>query len=1453
MNDSLYSSEYNTALAVVGMAGRFPGADSLDQFWQNIANKVSSVRQYSEEELLAAGVKPEDLQQPNYVKAGAVLENIEYFDTSFFGFNPRDAELLDPQFRIFLECVWEVLEMAGYDLTTFGGLIGVFAGAGYKNYQLHHINPTPGIKEEISEFEMSLGQEADVLATMTSYKLNLKGPSVSVQSFCSTSLVAVHMACQSLLNYECDIAVSGGVALNSLQMKGYFYEEGRIVSPDGLCRPFDARTQGSVLSNGAAVVALKRFQDALNDGDQIYAIIRGSAMNNDGNQRVSYTAPGLNGQASVIASALSYAGVHPETISYIEANGTGTRLGDAIELAALLKAFSGKTRKERFCALGSLKPNIGHLDRASGVAGLIKTTLALGHHQLPPHLYYEQPNPEVDLRHSPFYVNTNLAPWPSQQTPRRAGINSFGLGGTNVHLVLEEAPDREPGSPARPWQIIPLSAKSAWSLQQARSNLVAHLKDHPEQTLADIAYTLQVGRSAFNYRQFAIAQTVEEACAALEQQPAYSALQEHRDRTLAFLFPGTGKHSIAMAHDLYRQEPRFRETVVRCCQFLQTHLKLDLQTLLVPEENGTACKITPHTLLEEVQITDRTSVEEIEVLQSAIFIIEYALARLLIEWNIHPQALLGYGPGEYVAACLAGVLSLEDALTVVAGGGRLTAKQEDVSKALSSSIPWREPRIPYISSVTGTWITKEQATDPGYWAQQMCQPVSSERGVEALLQEPGRVLLEVGAASLSSEQQAQRIPLSTQGCGQEDLLLAVGRLWLAGVTIDWKRLCAGERRLRVALPTYPFERQRCWIDDPANLNSIRQRVLTTRKKLEDVADWFYLPYWETVMPPALPRKSLRQQAENCCLIFVDSSGIGTRVAQKLAQEKCLVVLVEAGEVFEQKGAKHFALRPDASADYVALFKELSRNGQTPGSILHCWNVTADEAPSLQPEHLDPRRHLGFSSLLCLTRALGSSLDDTEVQLIVLSNHVQSVTGEEILQPEKAPILGLCKVITQEYPHIICRSIDVASLDVTSWAGTRLAENLAAECVVASADLIATYRGYTRWVQRYAPMRLEQAERTFLPFRTGGVYLIIGGLGEVGLILAKHLAAKAQARIVLLDEAFFPSDDQWPAWLESHPQNDLVSQTIQRLQVMKSMGAQVCIFQANLADAVQMKQIVEQVYHRFGELHGVLHLAGSSELQTIQDMDQASYDTYFRPKLHSLYALEQALQDTSLDFCLLFSSLTAVLGGVGCAIEAAISMFTDTFVLKKNQTSATPWISVNWDLWHTGENEQKFLGTAVARYMMSSDEAMDALSRIIASRWIRMINSTGDLFNRFEQLELALSESAIHYKTTAVDSRSPGVSTEYTPPASPVEQKIVEVWQRLLGFEQIGIHDNFFELHGHSLLGMQLIARLRQLFQVNIPLAKLFEGPTVAELAEAVEALFIEEVEKLGEEEARLLI
>jgi len=592
------------------MSGRFPGAQNVEAFWHNIAAGIKSIRTFSDQALEEAGVERAQLDQPNYVKAGAVLEGIEQFDASFFGYSPREAETMDPQHRLLLECAWEALEESGYDPQAYRGLVGIFAGSGFSTYLVHNLYTNPELLETIGQLQVAVGNERDSLVSTVSYKLNLKGPAVAVQTFCSTSLVAIHLACQSLLSYECDLALAGGVAIAVPHLTGYLYEEGGIVSPDGQCRSFDAQAQGSVMGNGVGVVTLKRLADALQDGDHIHALIRGSAVNNDGSVRVSYTAPGLDGQSEVIAEAMGHAAVPIETIGYIEAHGTATRLGDAVELAAMHKAFAASTAGYGSCAIGSVKPNVGHLDRASGVTGLIKTVQALRHGQLPPSLNFEQPSAELNLQHSPFYVNTHLHEWPRREgTPRRAGVSSFGLGGTNAHVVLEEAPPAQPLAPSRAWHLLVLSAKSETALQQAGRNLAQHLRAHPEQALADVAYTLQVGRTAFSHRQALVCGSREEAIGLLEGREPGRGTSRHltqREPGVVFLFPGLGEQELGgMAWELSQHEPHFRQAVEQCCALLKRQ-GVHLEQVLLADPSGKGASVAGCTIRTNAEAAPTT-------------------------------------------------------------------------------------------------------------------------------------------------------------------------------------------------------------------------------------------------------------------------------------------------------------------------------------------------------------------------------------------------------------------------------------------------------------------------------------------------------------------------------------------------------------------------------------------------------------------------------------------------------------------------------------------------------------------------------------------------------------------------------------------------------------------------------------------------------------------------------
>lgn len=665
------ANEPQESIAIIGMAGRFPQARNIEEFWRNLREGRECVSFFKDDQVQWLPIEhPPRLDDPRYVKARAVMEKPEWFDAAFFGMNPKEAEVMDPQHRVFLECAWEALEHAGCNPDTYEGMIGVFAGASMNTYLFTNLLSNPNVVKDFGLFSSMIMNDGDFVPTRVSYKFNLRGPSINVQTACSTSLVAVCMAAQNLLSYRCDVALAGGVSITFPPNRGQHHQEGGILSPDGHCRTFDAKAAGTVLGDGCGVVALKRLSEAIADGDNVLAVIKGTAINNDGSVKIGYTAPSSDGQAEVIALAQAEAGVAPETISYIEAHGTGTPLGDPIEIEGLTKAFGVKGKKQ-FCAVGSVKSNIGHLDIAAGVAGLIKTVLALQKEEIPPSLHFESPNPKIDFANSPFVVNHALKPWPKNpKAPRRAGVSSFGIGGTNSHAILEEAPAMEPSSGSRKKQLLLVSAKTASALDAATENLAAHFGARLEaggvrhEELADAAYTLQVGRKVFGHRRAVVVSGLADAVQALRAKDAKRVLTGKSDAIgakVAFMFPGQGAQAVNMAREVYETEASFRANVDRCCAVLQPKLGLDLREVLFPkpEKAEEATK-----LLTETRIT-----------QPALFVIEYSLAQLWMEWGITPTAMIGHSLGEYVAATLAGVMSLDDALALVAERARLMQSQ----------------------------------------------------------------------------------------------------------------------------------------------------------------------------------------------------------------------------------------------------------------------------------------------------------------------------------------------------------------------------------------------------------------------------------------------------------------------------------------------------------------------------------------------------------------------------------------------------------------------------------------------------------------------------------------------------------------------------------------------------------------------------------------------------------
>jgi phthiocerol/phenolphthiocerol synthesis type-I polyketide synthase E len=877
-------------IAVVGLAGRFPGAASVAALWPELLDGREGLAALDDDALAAAGVPAALRQDPDYVRVSGALRDAALLDAGFFGFTPAEAALTAPEQRLFLECAWEALESAGHAVP--GKRVGVFGGTGLNGYFITNVIPSLGGAAGDDFFQAALANAPDHLATRVAYRLDLRGPCLTVQTACSTSLVAVHLACQSLLSGECDVALAGGATV-ATSVQGYLYQEGGILSPDGHCRPFDARAAGTVPGSGVALVALRRLEDALADGDPIEAVIRGSAINNDGAAKVGYTAPSVEGQAAVIAEALAVAGVEPETVGYVETHGTGTSMGDPIEVAALARVYGASGARPESCVLGSVKGNLGHLDAAAGAAGLIKAVLALKHGRIPGTLHFETPNPAIDFAGTPFTVSARTRDWPAHAGRRRAAVSSFGMGGTNAHVVLEEAPARADAPSGRSWHLLPLSAKTPSALEAASTSL-EHFLSAEEPPLADAAWTLQSRRQAFTHRRVVLADGPAAAADALharDPERTRSGRAPEERRGVVFLFPGQGSQHPEMAAELYRTEPTFREAVDRCGALLQPRLGFDLRTVLYPPEGGMEAAAA--------------RLRDTAVAQPALFTVEYALATLWMEWGIRPQAMLGHSVGEYVAATLAGVFRLEDALALVAERGRLMGSlapgamlsvalaADEVSALLDAelslaadngstqcvvsgpddavaelaaeldargvktrrlhtshafhsammdpaldafaaavaAVPRGEPHIPFVSNRTGRWILPEEAADPGYWADHLRHTVRFREGLQHFAGRPEVVMLEVGPgqtlsalvdglADESESGEATPVFASLRHPREADsdalvLHRALGGLWLAGVEVDWAGYWTHERRRAVALPTYPFERARHWIDAPA--------------------------------------------------------------------------------------------------------------------------------------------------------------------------------------------------------------------------------------------------------------------------------------------------------------------------------------------------------------------------------------------------------------------------------------------------------------------------------------------------------------------------------------------------------------------------------------------------------------------------------------------------------------
>lgn len=1500
---------FSLEIAIVGMAGRFPGAATLERFWDNLRAGVESIRELSDADLDAAGVDEATRRDPRFVRRAADLDGIEFFDAELFGLTPRDAELTDPQFRIFLEDAWSALEDAGRLSDRKDQRVGVFAGTSGSSYLAHQIATNPRIAS-VGALQAALGNTGDYLATQVSYRLDLRGPSLTVQTACSTSLVAVHLACQSLLNRECDVALAGGVSISVPQTSGYVHEEGDIASPDGRCRAFDAAAAGCIKGNGSGVVVLRRLEDALRDGDPIRAVIKGTAVNNDGAEKVGFTAPSVAGQAAVITEALAVAGVDPASISYVETHGTATALGDPIEVAALRKAFGPDAGRERKCALGSVKTNLGHLDAAAGVAGLIKTTLALTHRELPPSLHFEQANPKLELESSPFFVNATLRPWTAEAShPRRAGVSSFGIGGTNAHLIVEEAPDlpaagSDPGQ--RP-QIFVLSARTEAALKANSVRLADHLDAESTRyahsgVLADLAYTLQVGRRQLTWRRAVVARSASEAATRL-RAPGMARREEHRQSPVAFLFPGQGAQRPGMAHALHREEPVFRDALDRCLGLLRPLAAEELGALLLTDPE--AC-----TEAEEARLRNTA------LAQPALFAVGWSLAQLWISWGVRPSVLAGHSIGEYVAACLADVLTLEDAISLVALRGRLMselppgamlalsldeasareqiarhpaialaavngprscvvsgpedaiarlgdelAREEIAARRLHTSHAFHSammepilsrfetavrgtrlspPRLPIASNQTGTWMTAEQATDPHYWARHLRETVRFADNLAAVSEDPTRVLLEVGPGQALTSMAKSVCPASPVATSMPHAESAQA--------VD-------------ALPSALAQLWTCGvtIDWDAVHGTPRRRLAAPTYAFDRGRFWIEAGAAAPGTADAPPGDGAAKNPNLSEWFYLPGwKRVPAPPAGAIEALSPVVLLLDDGSPLADRFATELAagqrvLRVRAGSGPLARSGEWIDLDPTARDAFDAlWRDL--RAASLLPERVvsfwsqspgeaDGSTALdrGFFALLHLLGSHGQAGGDPR-RLLIVTRGLFDVAGDRIVDPWRATAVGIARVAPQEYPGLRARLIDLAASDGDTTPALQ-AEQLRCELETSDLEPVVAWRGRHRFVPSFDRVPAERPAA--LP--PGAAVLFSGGAGPLEIALATRLAAEGARGF-----GFLSMDSELPP----------------ELVALRARGIEIVTAPESVLQADAVARVANDLRTRSGRLDLAILSAHEIGGGMIQLRTRADAERVMLPRLRGARNL-QAVMSAGETVALISSAISAagVFGqadycGASAALDAMAQEAAANRTRARSQQEETAGgprlVAIDfgvafWDRWQESKGPGGAALSAQLREIQAAigigiDEGAEALLRALALDQPQVVVTTQDLSELVAQ-SLSVSTGDI------VAGVRPGGATGGQSQAagnfeSETERQVAEAWSELLGIPTIDRHDNFFDLGGNSLIAIQLASQLRKRFAIDLSIANLFESSDLASLAAAVERALDER--RMAEEVARLL-
>lgn len=1472
-------------IAIIGMAVRMPGALNIEAFWENLSKGKESISLFTKEEMLAAGLDPKIVNHPNFVAAKGIMDEAEMFDANFFGISPREAELMDPQHRVLMECAWSAMEDAGYVAEQYPGRISILTSAGMNTYLPFNLMSNPELLEKVGGFELSIYNDKDFVPTRIAYSMNIHGPAIDIGTACSSSLVSTHLACQQLLTYQADMTVVGGITIHLPQKMGHIHEPGAAYSPDNHCRPFDATPSGLIDGNGAAVIILKRLEDALQDGDKIHALIKGSAINNDGSEKVGYSAPSINGQADVILEAQAVADVDPSTISYIEAHGTSTPLGDPIEVAGLTQAFRVHTDKRGFCGLGSVKSNIGHVDKAAGLAGLIKTTLALEHELLPPSLNWTAPNPKLEIEKTPFYIVDKPTPWKRSHQPRRAGVSSFGVGGTNAHAILEEPPQLESQPSKRNRQIITLSAKTKQALEDSIKNLSNHFLKNPNISLADVANTLQRGRKNFSHKIAFSCTSISEATSLLSSAKSTESKTTPQP---VFMFTGQGSQYAGMGESLYEDEKVFKDAIDSCSEILKPLLKIDIREILFPSES---MRESANLRLQETSLT-----------QPCLFTLEYALAKLWMHLGITPKAMIGHSLGEYVAACIAEVFTLEEALKLVVKRSQLMQKMSSGSmlsvplsadaiiqdldrlqmsldiaannapelcvvsgpsdligqyqaelekKGISSQIlktshayhsammepmleafhqtlsevQWQIPSIPFISNKTGTWIHQNEVNSPRYWCDHLRQTVMYGQGIQRLNTDiesplfieigPGKTLSQLTQLNLSSTTNniISSLPQAFEKKSAADYFIdSLLKVWLNNGSIDWNAYYENEARLKVSLPTYPFERTRYWIEQRIASDNQKSEVslLNTRQTNPDY--WFYINSWKSS-----PTFSYSPKSGESYLLMGPAEPLTERIKNTLVADGNTVINIYSGSDYKAEKNDTYYVNFSQQNQLALLKKALTEHHTLNAHILL----------------IGAKHTQGFNNAIALLNIL--KVFNESLSIKIIDSNVINFDSPKNEPCLKSSILGIITTNRFEQPLLPCSLLDIQQNSGNQdhfnqhLLGWIYSDQTPVCCAIRNADI---------WTPSIEPLAIQQYISTN-PLKDGDTYLILGGLDGIGYAFSQAIAQSVNCNLILSSAN--------PDYLNDRQ----IQSNIKKLQDLGSNIIPVHVDPSNI-DAP-----IDQLPAFPGPIKGVINSLDMNVNQLnslILDTDSALLESQLQDQQTQLEKFAHFIKPLKAQFCVMMSSLSSKIGGLGSTVHACRGNLINAFAGMQTVYSETPWTVINWDRWDESSDREGF----------SPEEGMLAFTKALSLLHVpNFIVATSNPNARLNSSKGGQSQT-IQDQTEETAYERPDLGNEFIAPSSKTEIELAQLWQACLKIKEIGVLDNFFDLGGHSLLAAQLIRQIKQEFAIHLDLALFFSAPTISELASLIDQqsgqknnLNIEEeikqIENMTDEEVEALL